>query len=283
MSIFVALFRGLRLGEAALFVASVALQARLCGSPRLPAARVEAAAEAAAAASDPPPGVESAPRPLAVARGGACAAVLPCVAGLPIASRLASVLGGAVLSRALAPACGVLTAAHLALEGARWQLYGLYAATATAAVAERALGGCSRPLLRVAAGVVCACGTALTTLATLAFPWFKLLPPSGPFRRVQAPFGALSALAHFDSPPHTLRAFRSPTRVGRLTRVWTDDTRGAWVTPDKARQQRCALTPFKSKKTDLSCRRARRAACWWTSGSQPPAATATLWGTWSVC
>ena len=198
MSIFVALFRGLRLGEAALFVASVALQARLCGPPRLPAARVEAAAaKATAPPSDPLPGVDPAPRPLSVARDGACVAALPCVGGLALASRLASVLGGAVLSGALAPACGVLTAAHLALEGARWQLYGLYAATATAAVAERALGSCSRPLLRVAAGLVCACGTALTTLATLAFPWFKLLPPSGPFRRVQAPSGALFGFARF--------------------------------------------------------------------------------------
>ena len=126
------------------------------------------------------------------------------VARAPFARTVATWLGDAVTHSALTPVCGALTAVHLLFEGARWQLCGLYSATAGAALSQ-ALAPSSA---RLFAGAVCACCTAVTAFATWAFPWFVLPKPTGPYR------------------------------VGRLTAVWTDPTRGAWVTPDKGSPRR---------------------------------------------
>jgi hypothetical protein len=77
-----------------------------------------------------------------------------------------------------------------------------------AALCEQALSGPSTLALRRAAGGACLVATAVTSLASLAFPWFKLPPPTGPHR------------------------------VGRLTCVVVDPSRGAWVTPDKGAPRR---------------------------------------------
>jgi hypothetical protein len=77
-----------------------------------------------------------------------------------------------------------------------------------AALCEQALCGPSSLVLRRAAGGACLLATAATSLASLAFPWFKLPPPTGPHR------------------------------VGRLTCVQADPSRGAWVTPEKGTPRR---------------------------------------------
>jgi hypothetical protein len=76
-----------------------------------------------------------------------------------------------------------------------------------AAAFERPLA-CAPLPLRLAAAGACLLATAATTVASLAFPWFRLPPPSG---------------------PHP---------VGRVTRVLVDPSRGAWVTPDKGTPRR---------------------------------------------
>jgi hypothetical protein len=126
------------------------------------------------------------------------------VSRVPFARQVALWLGDAVTHSALTPFCGALTAMHLLFEGARWQLFGLYTATGGAAVSQALLPSGAW----LFAGAVCACCTGVTAFATWAFPWFVLPKPTGPYR------------------------------VGRLTKVWVDTSRGAWVTPDKGTPRR---------------------------------------------
>ncbi len=82
-----------------------------------------------------------------------------------------------------------------------------------AALAESRLGGACTAVRR-ACGAACLLASAATSIASLAFPWFRLPPPTGPFA------------------------------VGRLTRVLVDDTRGAWVTADKGGVRRLLVDVF---------------------------------------
>jgi len=225
MTAVLGILSGLRLGEAALLLASLALQGRLLlldASPprrrrrrdraRARAAKPQPPAEDDAAPSEPPPVFEA---PLNPPPGSAAAAEPPAPAppskpvpslllSSPRVDALARAVGAAALSRLLGASCALLTALHLRLEGARWQLYPLYGATAGALATERLLRGAPR----AAAASACLLCSACSALATLAFPWFALPRPSGRFF------------------------------VGRLTRVLVDDARGAWVTPDKGGPRR---------------------------------------------
>ena len=230
-----AVVRGLRPLELSLFVVSCVLQARLVApkparaARRKPRARRrdvdkqdgDAEAEASPVEGSQPHSDHAAPEaaqqpeqlvpapppqlpPLLALAAPLLGVTRSLVARVPFARTVAIWLGDAVTHSALTPFCGALTVVHLLFEGARWQLFGLYTATGGAALSQALLPSGAR----LFAGAVCACCTGVTAFATWAFPWFVLPKPTGPYR------------------------------VGRLTAVWVDATRGAWVTPDKGTPRR---------------------------------------------
>lgn len=208
-----AVVRGLRPVEVCLFLVSCALQARLvapqpqaaCNSrgkkeqqqvaeesqAQAPAEgplsanatlRDQGPAPAAGGASCDSPQALTSPPPLLALAAPVLGLTRFAVTKLPFAKEMALALGEAVTRAALTPVAGALTATHLLLEGARWQLFGLYAATGGAALCQHIrVGG----VARLVAGACCACCTAVTACATWAFPFFKLPAPTGPYRCAQ--------------------------------------------------------------------------------------------------
>jgi len=201
MSIFLALLKGFRLGEALLFLSSVALQGRLLASSSRPAL-APAPAAPTDEAEEPPKARASPARALTALPRRAAALSQRWVAASALGRALAGPLGRALASRALGGAVAVLAGAQAWLEGGRWQLAGLYAGSGVALAAEALLQPAAAGWRR-AAGAASAALTSLTALATLAFPWFALPRPTGRYA------------------------------VGRLSRVLVDPGRGAWVTEEK--------------------------------------------------
>jgi hypothetical protein len=235
MSLILHLLQGLRLGELALLLASCTLQGRLlAGAPG--GARKPAEAPAAAAAAPEAKGEEAgsastevrsepnatlalSPAPPPPLRGALLTLVtVPLAwAGRWLSSRAAGrraaqLLGNALESRSLGVATLALGATQLVLEGARWQLGGLYCGSLGALCAEVLLPPLARAWRR-AAGAACALATSVTALATLAFPWCVRI------RVLHAGAGR--------SPPRAGSHSRNP----RAHTVWAGSHESSWTSP----------------------------------------------------
>lgn len=201
MALFVAVLQSLRLGEAALLCVSSLLQARLLFLPNGGAKlQLSLLAVSATSSRHARGGGESRPQ-RGVVNNRRAVALLARVARTPALALASRLVGSAVMHPSLRVGVAALLGGTLLFEGGRWQLVPLFISSAATAAAEPLLSR-APAVVRGAAAVASLALTSASAFASLVFPFFSLPPPSG---------------------PHA---------VGRITRVVTDPSRGAWVTPE---------------------------------------------------